>query len=290
MDPHVRWLRRFVLSRAVARVVAEAVAIAVAALAVALVIGVDPVVGIVLSAVVAQLFAASRLGAAILANPVNHRYLMAWPDDADRLQPTTDRGRAPGPLDASLAGDGLHHLVTLESFDPKHADRPDRRQAIDRHEVYASPCRLVVATVGAEDRPFTVLSRLADGRLLVTSAEMVPPHCGLVINLSRRGSPAELILSHVEALDELRRRGLPAVRAGHEVVIDQLHLEWLSWNQLGPFVGPLLAVDPRRQPLLLQVRPSRGVLWDRSAETVGQWPATAERPEAIRLGDPAPVV
>ena len=131
--------------------------------------------------------------------------------------------------------------------------------------VYASTARLVFAAATPEGEPFVVLSKLSDGRILVTTREFVPPHERVVLNQNRRQSLGGLIESHVEMLDILRRMGLHVVESSSDVVVDQLRFEWEAWDHLGPFFGPLLAVGRRPKPFVLQARVSEEALWTRTS-------------------------
>lgn len=255
MDPHIRWLRRYVLGRILTRMMVEGATAAVIGASLGLAVGLDPPAAMMAALAIAQLTWIVRLGVAIWFNPVNHRYLSAWDDQSQYLLPSPPSESAERPLDADLGRLGLCHLVRL--------DRPDI--PTDGYEIYASGSRLVLAAVGAGGRQCAILSRLSDGRLLVTSAEVVPPYTGVMINLAFERSPSELVLRHIETLSRLRNEGLSALPSGYDLVIDQLRSEWAAWDELGPFIGPLLAVDPRRQPHLLQARVPADLLWRRSS-------------------------
>ncbi len=255
MDPHIRWLRRHVLARVLTRLVVEGAVVAVLGSATGVLLGLDPLTAIMASVVAAHLYSLLRLGVAIWCNPVNHRYLSRWEDHSQHLRPSPPTKSAERPLDADLGRIGLRHLVRL--------DRSD--MATDGYEVYASGSRLVLAAVGAGGGQCAILSRLSDGRLLVTSPDLVPPSHGVMINLAFEGSPSELVLRHIETLTRLRHQGLSTLPAGYDLLIDQLRLEWQAWDELGPIIGPLLAIDPRPQPHLLQARVPADLLWRRSS-------------------------
>ncbi len=292
MDPHVRWLRRLVLSCVATQLVIEGVLVGLVVALLAMRASVDGPMVVVLAVVLGQGFAVARLVAGLLFNPVNHRFLMGWLSKrdgaADQLAPAPHGpGREPDTLDTQTDIEtgldrGIGDILARLDFEPvvrladrldpidagtdgdgSHGEDPDH-PAGDHYDVYASPCRLIIALEGP-GQPLVVLSTLSDSRLLVTATETVPPNVGLVANLSEAEGPNELILDHLDRLDLLRDRSLVAVGSGPESVVDFLRLEWDSWNQLGPFIGPFLAIDARPQPHLLQVRIPGQALWDRTA-------------------------
>ncbi len=255
MDTHARWLRRFLVGRIASRLFVESAVVAAVALSAALAVELDTVVGVLVAVAAAQAFAFARVVSAVMLNPVNHRYLSRWEDTAHRLQPVDADDLGEGPLDASLVAMGFGPLTRLAR--PEAAD--------SGFDVYASSARLVVVSASRDGEPLVIVSRVSDGRILITTRELVPPHTGVIVNQNRRATMADLIESHVEMLEVLRRQGLHVVEAGHEIVVDQVRLEWQAWDHLGPFIGPFLAVGRRPKPLVLQARVPEHVLWERTA-------------------------
>ena len=265
MDPHVQWLRRFVLGRVARRLSVEGAVVAATLATLAALAGVDPLLGSVGAVVGAQVFGLLRLGGALALNPVDHRFLWGWPDRTDRLESMPSAGRADQPDDAVLARMGLSPLTRL-------GVGGDGRTTVAL-EVYASPSRLVIVAVDADAGVPVALSLLDDGAILVTADELVPPRVDVLVSTApppgdRGDSPlVGLVRHHVDRLDELRADGRVAVPAGPRLVADQLRAEWQAWQQLGPFIGPLLAVDRRFRPHLLRVAAPRRAIWQRG--TVG---------------------
>lgn len=255
MDPHVRWMRRFLLSKTAGRVSVEAVVVGAAAGAGAFTYDPSLALAAVLGLLVAQVTAGLRLATAVLGNPIDHRYLMAWSNPAGRLRPSPDR--VPENLDAAAAlGEvGFEHVLRLDDDHPGGID------------VFQATSGLAVLAV-ADDGELTALSRLADGRLLVTSPGFVPPYDGVIVGRHRRAQPLELLTTHVERLEALRRAGATPVTAKPSLVLDQIRAEWQAWQELGPFIGPLVATgERRRNPLRLQFRIPDQLVWDRSRST-----------------------
>ncbi len=280
MDPHAQWLRRYVAARVATRLMIEAVVIAALVCAVTAVVGLQPALILPVGFAAAQIHVVVRIAAALATNPINLRYLMGWDSRSRFLQPVSvgtaeQRSR----IDGRFKDLDLDHLLTLG--EPGGPGRPGEsaEPAVGRREIYGSKSRLVIVAVDpgsgspsddGDDRApaepeeqldedlsdscLTAISRLADGRLVVTTSEVVPPHAGVIMNRCPEVGVPDLLLSHVEMLDRLRQHGLRTVRCGAEAAIDQLHCEWEAWDRLGPFLGPFLAVDRRPQPHLLLVR------------------------------------
>jgi len=298
MDPHIRWMRRFLLSRVAARVSVEATVAGACAGAGAWYTGSAAVVSIVLGLLVGQALGGLRLALAVLGNPVNHRYLMAWANPAGRLRPVPAPGPANPRVATSLTDHGFEHVLRLESGGDHPIDeRPDPPgegcdgSGPDGIDVFRAASGLVLVAA-ADDGETTVLSELSDGRTVVTSAGFVPPRNGVVVGRHRRAEPLDLVMTHVERLEVLRATGAHTVAAGPGLVLDQIRAEWDSWQELGPFIGPLVATgEGRRNPLLLQVRIPEWSVWDRTrsstpgptATTLGPIPTTADA-----IPDPAP--
>ncbi len=276
MDAHIRWLRRRVITGVGGRILLEFLLVAtLAAGALAAADGGAAVTGDLAQMTVAALacglvLVCLRLAWALATNPINNRYLLAWTDPSLELQP------APV-LDASAAAPSEAGL----SFAIRMAD-PTTGQSIDVHR---SDRGSTVLTSVDGDRGPTVISRLSDGRLLVTSAGLVPPFGSVVVNRCLDVDPAGLLRSHNARLDDLANRGLRAVRTDNHAVTEQLHLEWRSWDQIGPFLGPFVAVDHHRRPLAIQVRIDRDSLWSR---TVGARATLAAAAAPDTVAEPAP--
>mgnify|MGYP006879690615 CR=1 FL=1 len=95
MDPHAQWLRRFLMSRVMARLAVEGVIVAAIAAGVAVAVGAHIGLALLLSLIVTQVFVVARVAGALLANPIDSRYLLGLESTAHRLQPLQRMPRRP---------------------------------------------------------------------------------------------------------------------------------------------------------------------------------------------------
>lgn len=299
MDPHIRWLRRYVVSRVVERVAVEAGLIGVAVGLAADLDGSSPAEAGALAVIAAVTITVLRVLLAVGTNPINHRYLLRWTDPSSRLR------IAPGPRPNDTRSDdarthevGLPFLLRLERADDRTDDQVDG-PGDERFDEEAGPgidvfkvegTRLIVAR--SDDGELSALTRLSDGRALVTSHGFVPPMENLIVQRieGRRGTTEALVSTHVAGLRQLRHRGIDAVGTDPGAVVALLRTEWEAWQQLGPVIGPLVAMGPRRTIRLgLQVDVPAAMILDRTANArlgrMGDRPATAEPPPSTTGGD-----
>ncbi len=281
MDPHLRWLRRLVIARTAERLAIEATVIGGAAALGATTQGWQPIEVVLTFVIVALLAAGLRLGVAVSTNPINHRYLLHWTDPSARLL-ASDRDqprRQDDPVARELEAGSFRFLARLERSDADAIEADDEGDADEELESASGPApirpgldvyradggQLVVTR--SDDDEITVVSRLDDGRTVVTSAGFIPPTDRLLVQ--RAGGwpgqiPTDALIGHVERLLILRTEGIEAVATEVDDVIDLAHAEWEAWQEIGPFVGPLLAVEPTRRPrLALQVAVPDELIRDR---------------------------
>jgi len=253
MDDHIRWLRRLLISRVIRRLALEGTVAGLAVFCAAFIAELAPVAGAVLAVAAAQTLAVARIGTAVLLNPVNHRYLMAWDDPSRRLTRTEVGSERDPAIDSTLDRNGFHHLVDLVGPDDEH-----------RLYVYSTVARLIVVSVGEQDEPYVAVSRLSDQRLLVSAADVIPPLSGIILNQCNGAALSKLVESHQERLRSLEDDGHDVLEVDHGAVVEQLHFEWKAWNELGPFIGPFLAVGTQTRPLTMQARIDTEALWERT--------------------------
>lgn len=254
MDPHLRWLRRLVMARAAERVVVEAGVTGLVAAIGAAAAGLTPAFVVLFGLVTIPIAATARLGLALTTNPITTRYLLWWTDPSVRLEPSGRTGptRPDDAVADELGTSSFTFLVRLDRQD-QHPVDDDEPTGLDVYR--AEGARLVVTR--SDDDEITILSRLDDGRLLVTSAGFIPPTATLLVQRAggRPGQiPTDALIEHVERLLELREAGIEAVETGADDVIALAKAEWEAWQEIGPYIGPLIAVGWRRWPRIgLQV-------------------------------------
>lgn len=276
MDPQLRWLRRFVVARTAERVAAEATLVAVLATIGAVGAGASAMGVLLTPIVVAPATAALRIGLALTTNPITARYLLQWTNPSVRLHSAAvDQPMAPDdPVTRELRTGSFAFLTRLE-----RSDAPAVGLEVSR----AEGGQLLVTR--GDDGEITVLSRLDDGRLLATSSGFVPPTERLV---TQRGGdrpgqiPTDTLIEHVERLLTLREAGVEAIDTTVDDVLALADDEWRGWQEIGPFVGPLVAVGWRRWPrLALQVDVPDELIWQRSMPATAAGTRSRGRPEAL---------
>ena len=73
-------------------------------------------------------------------------------------------------------------------------------------DIYHDPSRLVAASVSRASGSVSLVSSLADGRILATVARAMPPHERLVMSLADEATVESVIATHRRALREPHRR------------------------------------------------------------------------------------
>ena len=306
MDRHIRWLRRYVLWRVSVRLALESATVAIAVVAVYLVGAIGPggltlpglgttglgwPAAMVIAIAVVQLFAITRLALALATGSVNVRYLLAWDKSASAVTTLPNIGataRQDAERTHAMDAVGFHYLAALA--------RPGKQQAA--FEVYTIDSGLVMLCA-SHDEPTIALSQLSTGTLLLTTTEVVPPSTGLLVNLvtaedaaSKGAGPLTFLVSeHRHAIGRLQAAGVEALVTTAAVVGEYLDREWDAWDQLGPFVGSLVRVEPGTRPFALEVVPPLGQLHDRIMSSITITPtvsAPVERRRAVRYAPGAP--
>ncbi len=264
MDPHLRWLRRLVIARAGERLVVEATVVGAGAALGAATLGWRPAEVLATFVTVALIAGGLRFGLAMSTNPISHRYLLQWTDPSADLV-VNDRGeprRSDDSTTRELQAGSFRFLARLERSDGSGTDAEpdDDPSGLDVYR--AEGGRLVVTR--SNDDEITVVSRLDDGRTMVTSAGFIPPTDHLLVQRAGGGPgqiPTDALIGHVERLLTLRAAGIEAVVTDVDDVIGVVHAEWAAWQEIGPFVGPFVAIEPSRRPgFTLQVDVPDGLI------------------------------
>lgn len=241
MDRHVRWFRREVAVGVGQRLAAESVIAAIASLGLLLASGAGILLAIMVGIVAFPTFALVRVGLACISNPMTSAYLMRWPHPTGHVQPT----------EQTNIGSNVDSDLRALRFVPRGAFNEWGGATTNLYT--RSSSQLIVATT--EDDDVLVLSALADERLVVTCTQLVPPHEQLVVNRVDASDLRTVLGEHVDVIRHLHETSQPAVTAiGMDDVMRFLAIEWDSWDQIGPLLGPFVAIGQKRQPSLLQVR------------------------------------
>jgi hypothetical protein len=233
MDRHVDWLRRRILTS-----IAKQSAGTLAVVAVVVFLLLKVVLGLGL---VAALFFALLLGLVAAGARVVH-------------------ARANNPLSASdvrqyisrpfayrvtkFEGDEVANPVAegLPGFRPV-ATINDPDENLQVFDVYNDPSQLVAASVNRSTGAVSLMSSLDDGRTLVTSAQLSPPHEQIVLNFADNASVASAIAAHRRVIAS-QGDITPLSGGAYEIVLEVLKCEYDSYSELGANLSPFFNPDP----------------------------------------------
>lgn len=231
----IRWLRRLVLRAVSRRLLAEAaLLIVVAGLVATATIGFDPqVLGALLAGGV--LWGALRALTAAMSNPLSRRYLRSYVRQSFvfEMAPLEPVERAPVTV---LGRFGFQRAGAIRD----RAGNPSLS-----FELLTVPSRLVCAAVGHAPGSTVLLSRLNDGRLLVSTTLLVPPGRGLVVNVVPDADEGALAVAHQSALSRADAYGVRAVATPPAAFLDLVRLEREAYRALGLWCATFLDLSGR---------------------------------------------
>jgi hypothetical protein len=276
MDRHVRWLRDLTIRSVGERLLLEAGTVATMLAVILQVRGVSIALALLGSLLGAQLVVATRLTATVAVNSRRTAYLTR----ASQLDITTLELAPIGNQHAETGSILAHHdlwplgqlQINATSDEPGVA-------------VFQTTSRVALAIAGPAVEPM-LISRLNDGRIVVTSSDFVMPNEMLVVNRHARSTTDALVRLHAQAIHWLSRRWLVPVASGPELAVDLLVLEKQSFADPGPVLGPLVELSERPSTLRLTVTPNASdvrqlALPDRSTKEAELSPAQLS-PDQIR--------
>lgn len=275
MDRHVKWLRRRIIA-SVATQTAETFAVA-AVLSFAVMYWCTDeglLTGLFGAIVIGQLVAAARVGHAMRRNPLSYVFMRNHVDRPCSYRVTRFHG-----------GETAHPVAArLPGFAPVATIRDEGADLATCFDVYHDPSRLVAASVSRPSGSVSLISSLADGRILVTDVRALPPHERLVMTLAAEDTIESLISAHRRAVSA-RNDVVELASSAHRVVLDSLAIEYDACTGLGPALTPFLDLERsgRRFGLRLvaRIRPQElaelASLIGPDVERVGE-PITADVP------------
>jgi hypothetical protein len=259
MDPHVSWLRRRILGDLIQRV-ASAYGLAVAGCLVVLRLTTDfGVLAMVAWAVVgAQVLAAGLVVWAAATNPLSYRYLRHMAANPYRLSLVAATSAPPELIEELSA----HTLVPLATI----WDISDGPQPVS--DLFQTPQASVMVARHRALGSLSLLSRLDDGRILVTDPVRTSPHRRLVVNVAPSGDLKALLEGHLHAIDRLKAADclIEAVDAG--LFVEASAIEQEAFDTLGPYLGPFYNLLPEAAPLRFLVSVSAGELMDLALDPI----------------------
>ncbi len=252
MDKHVRWLRRKILRDVLVRTVAFW---AIVSLLIQTLVMLQRSPESTLSffdvlpwaLLIGQFAAAVRLGVALVGNPLNYGYLKRFSQHPYRFVSTQTDGEL-HPVANEFAGWNLQRVVTVKDASTEEAPLFD---------VLQTPSKLVTAAIGRESGTVSLVSRLSDDRILLTTNLMIPPRESLVVNTVLEGDAMAIAKAHAVVTHQLGVDGVTPMEAQPTIFRDVMQLEHRSYDDLGPFLGSFCNLDASRgaHRLMVNVQP-----------------------------------
>lgn len=247
----MRWFRREIAAGVAQRLAAEAVVVSALTLGALLAAGSDALVALMASAIAFPAFVVLRVALACASNPMTSAALMRWPHPTGSIRP------------AEQTNIGSSVDTALKSF------RFSPRGAFDEWggsttNIYTRDTNQVIVGSSEED-DLLVISALHDDRLVVTTTQLVPPHEKLIVNRQASNDVRTVLSAHVDLIKHLNGDGPPQlVPVSLDDVMRFLAIEWDAWDQIGPLLGPFVAIGQKRQPTLMQVHVSSTEILERT--------------------------
>lgn len=194
-----------------------------------------------------QVVVALSVVAAVTANPLGYRFLRRYLEGPTELVPVSLEGECHEHAEPFLTH-GFSLAATVR-------DGVDEDPAV--FDLLQSANGRMVAGVSRTTGDLTVLSALTDGRLLHTSAFLVPPHRHLVVNTAPTLEPIAVLGSHTQALAALDAHGIRPTVTTARAFRDAARSEREAYAALGPVLGAFYDPVPGRvSPATVRVDPA----------------------------------
>ncbi len=250
MDRIARWFTREIAIKIAQRLLVEMVVVFAVLLAALISFGVSPPLTAAAVVVALPLFAVLRVVSSCFLNPLNSIYLTRWPHPTGDIHPV-EQTNADSETDLALKSHGFVARGAIDEWGGATTN------------IYTRGANQTIVLT-SDDADLIVLSGLTDTRLVATTKQLIPPHRRLVLNHRYDTDVTALLLNHVEVLKTLTDDGHRIVPMTLDHVIELLVIEWASWDQIGPVVGPFIGIGQKRSLGLLQARVDPAELLERS--------------------------
>lgn len=277
MDHNTQWLRREITRYLAKRVGTEFIVVALVVMAWMTWRGQPQHLSVAFSLAVSQLFVIVRVSIALATNPLSQGSVNEVIDNPISLSGRSPDLEALGAVGVELGLLGFHPVVTVvrtkgpgaahqtANHTANQADTASLDEAL--YDLLQSRDGQTAAALGRESGTITLMSRLVDGRIVVTSDLLIPPHHELIVNVISDMDLASMARSHQHLLNGLQRNGLHLRPTRPVILSDLLAIEHQAYRDLGPFVAPFLALDQTRRPLRLSLRLSSATVLGRTRRT-----------------------
>ena len=278
MDRHVRWFRREIAIGVARRLAAEVFVISALAVTGSLLAGSEAIVAAAAGVLAMVVMTVVRIAMALAANPLNSAFLIRWPHPAGDTR-QTEQTNADSNDDNALRSYGFTCRGAFEEWGGAVTN------------VYTRDSNQIIVTTG-EDGDLLALSGLDHDQLVVTTKQLIPPHERLIVNQRRETDVRSVLASHIELMKEQVATGRAVRTVSFHEVLELLAIEWDSWNQIGPVLGPFVAIGHRRAPSVLQVRVDAHDILERTgapSPKVSVRPMQSIAPIAVATPTPPPI-
>ncbi len=278
MDPNIRWLRRKILRYLTKRLVLEFVAVVVALWILLTFLGWSQVEVAPFAIVAAQVLVLLRATISLSTNPLSQQAVSQLIENPTVLIRSTSDLAGLGKTGVELGLFEFHPVLTASLPYDETKDGPENETSDEEHilfDVFQSRDGQTTAALGRQGGTITLISQLTDGRILASTDLLIPPSERLIVNQVAGGDLERLVRTHRRLLDGLTRRGIHLRPAPPTLLRDLLTIEHDSYQQLGPFFAPFLALDSTPRPLRLALRIDASQLLGRS----GRQPSATQSDE-----------